>query len=117
MDTVLVENNKNTHLTDRLYFIRDLILNSVNREIIQKVYLFGSYAYGEPDEESDFDLCVIINDNNDKMKIYMDISLNLINHHILNFDLLVYRNEVFIKAIQKDGIENLIYNKGKILYA
>ena len=27
-----------------------------------KVYLFGSFAYGHPDEESDFDLYVIIPD-------------------------------------------------------
>ena len=26
----------------------------------EKIYLFGSYAYGTPTDDSDYDLCVII---------------------------------------------------------
>ena len=28
----------------------------------EKIYLFGSYAYGVPDSNSDYDLCVVIPD-------------------------------------------------------
>ena len=31
---------------------------------VQKIYLFGSYAYGKADHNSDLDLCVITNDSN-----------------------------------------------------
>ena len=29
----------------------------------EKIYLFGSYAYGTPTDDSDYDLCVIIPEN------------------------------------------------------
>jgi len=29
----------------------------------KKIYLFGSYAYGQPDKGSDIDLCIITDDN------------------------------------------------------
>ena len=30
---------------------------------IERIYLFGSYAYGEPAEHSDIDIAVILSDN------------------------------------------------------
>ena len=44
------------------------IKNKIVRELkpfsIQKIILFGSYAYGEPTEDSDLDLLIIEKKNN-----------------------------------------------------
>jgi len=36
-----------------------------------KIYLFGSYAYGVPDENSDIDLYIVIPDDYEKSMTYM----------------------------------------------
>jgi len=47
---------------------------------VEKVILFGSYAYGEPDDESDIDLYVVTKDENlpanfrEKNELYMKVS-------------------------------------------
>ena len=45
---------------EKLKQICSVIHQTVDTE---KIYLFGSYAYGVPTQNSDFDLCVIIPDN------------------------------------------------------
>ena len=45
---------------NQLEKIKLTILNKVETEAI---YLFGSYAYGMPNEDSDFDLYIVIPDN------------------------------------------------------
>ena len=42
--------------------IKSTILGSVTGDIIKKIILFGSYAYGKPNKNSDIDLCVIVAD-------------------------------------------------------
>jgi len=45
---------------DKIPYIRQLVLESIDNTIINKIYLFGSYAYGNPNEDSDIDLCVVV---------------------------------------------------------
>jgi predicted nucleotidyltransferase len=101
---------------DKIDFIKSLILDSVNYEVIKKVYLFGSYAYGEPSEDSDIDLCVVIGNEYKKSDIYFDIAMNLSNNDIRPCDLLVYNEKYFVGAESGRGIENTIMNKGLLLY-
>jgi len=58
---------------NKISSIRRLILESIDNEIINKIYLFGSYAYGNPNEDSDIDLCVVVNDDTNKLDTYMKI--------------------------------------------
>jgi len=83
---------------------------------LKKIYLFGSYAYGNPTEESDIDICVIIKNNINRKDVFMDISLNLLKNKIIDFDLLVYREEVFNKIRNIDSVENTITREGMLLY-
>ena len=59
-ETTTIKNHNVSHYKEKIEFIRSLILKSVNKNILKKIYLFGSYAYGNPTEESDIDICVII---------------------------------------------------------
>ena len=39
--------------------IKELIINTIP---VEQIYLFGSYAYGNPHKDSDFDLYVVMQD-------------------------------------------------------
>jgi hypothetical protein len=47
-------------INDEIRAIKDLIVANSDCE---QVYLFGSYAYGTPTPESDYDFYVVLNDN------------------------------------------------------
>ncbi|MFZ3173162.1 MAG: nucleotidyltransferase domain-containing protein [Carboxydocellales bacterium] len=49
----------NIQTSNELENIKQTILNTVEADAI---YLFGSYAYGTPSEDSDFDLYIVIPD-------------------------------------------------------
>jgi predicted nucleotidyltransferase len=90
----------------------------------EKIILFGSYAYGVPDEESDIDIIVITRDeympetNREKMQIH-----HLYNPLIKKFrkympiDLIVYTKTMFVK-LQETGnyFSQEINQNGKVLY-
>ncbi|MDD4591431.1 MAG: nucleotidyltransferase domain-containing protein [Parabacteroides sp.] len=50
----------NVELNEKLKDICSTINQTVNAD---KIYLFGSYAYGKPHEDSDFDLYAVIPDD------------------------------------------------------
>jgi predicted nucleotidyltransferase len=47
-------------VNDEILAIKDIIVNSVECE---KVYLYGSYAYGTPHKDSDYDFYVLLKDD------------------------------------------------------
>jgi predicted nucleotidyltransferase len=93
-----------------------IILGSIDKDMVQKIYLFGSYAYGKPDKESDLDICVIL-DNYEKYHCYyVDISLAMMDKGIVNKDLLVYKEKEFYSSENPKGIEHTIIAQGVLLY-
>ena len=85
--------------SDKLDTIKDIVLNSVDEDVIKKVYLFGSYAYGEPNEDSDIDLCVVIGDE--------------YNRRIPEFDFIKISDEqkIAISEYKKSQENNFKFNK------
>jgi len=86
-----------------------------------KIILFGSYAYGEPNEDSDIDLYVVTNDNflpkswREKNNLYLKVSrllrslrekvaIDLIVHTKKMHELLSKQNSNFYKYDLKKGI-------------
>ena len=102
--------------SEKIPFILSLILDSVDRSVIQKIYLFGSYAYGKPKKSSDIDICVVLNDGVDRMGSYLKIAVNLMNNDIIPCDLLVYNAHIFYSQENPLCIENTIIQYGKVLY-
>jgi predicted nucleotidyltransferase len=62
---------------DKIPFITSLIRESADKGVNKKIYLFGSYAYGEPGEDSDIDLCVIIGNRRNDTKAYLKMAFAL----------------------------------------
>jgi len=94
--------------------IKDSILKFVPAKYI---YLFGSYAYGNPTEESDIDLYIVTPDNiNNFSEIYTKIMVDLSYKKIFFIDLLLSTESVFNTRKDRNIFEKTIFQKGKIIY-
>jgi len=87
-------------------------------EEIEAIYLFGSYAYGEPTSTSDLDVAILSNDKNTRIVDLMDkYGWELLDLIETPMDLLVYYPDVFLDRARTGlTMETTIYNKGKKLY-
>jgi predicted nucleotidyltransferase len=96
--------------------IPSMIFEKIDKEKIEKIYLFGSYAYGEPNEDSDVDICVIIRKRLRRFKMAFKIKTILHDNNIVPSDLLVFRSKDFYEALKIRNIERTIANHGILLY-
>jgi len=84
--------------------------------LINKIILFGSYAYGNPNNNSDIDICIITNDEKRKLEIIREIRKFVIPFLKAPLDLLVYKVEEFKNRAEiKSTIEYKIKNEGILL--
>lgn len=86
-------------------------------EKIHKIYLYGSYARGDNDEESDIDICIVFNDKKENIRKYRkeindiqtDLSLKyevLISLIIKTKEEVEHRKDIlpFYKNIIREGV-------------
>jgi len=116
LNTSITRKSADTPFSDKIPFIRSLILDSVEPETIKKIYLFGSYVYGNPNQKSDIDLCVVIENNQEDSKIYLKIARSLFINNIIPADILLYKESEFIDLSKSEGIEKTILLNGKTIY-
>lgn len=84
---------------------------------VKTIFLFGSYAYGSPKENSDIDLCIVTDEKKKKLDILRQIRKNLLNQIQFPLDLLVYSsNEFKDRSERKNSMEYKIANDGIVLY-
>ena len=107
---------KSLKFAHQIPFIRQLILNNVNKKALKKVYLFGSYAYGRPHKQSDVDLCIVIGDKYNVDDYYDSVGRAFVENKITSFDLLIYNEEYFNDPYNEKGLEATIAKKGILLY-
>jgi len=102
----------------------DDIMEKLTKINIYKVILFGSYANGAINEESDIDLLIVLDDNtlpnsyDEWLEIKMKIRrlLRDINKKVA-IDLLVYTKPQYKMIIQDmNSFQKEIHETGKILY-
>lgn len=87
---------------------------------IDRIYLFGSYAYGEPDETSDIDLYVVLSDKSrgrlravDAMEI---IGMEIFRSDVYNVEVLTGFASDFLVRSSLPTIEKTIFDHGVMLY-
>lgn len=85
----------------------------------EKIILFGSYAHGNPNHDSDVDLFVIMNSNNDHKTNYRNVSM-LLYPREFPVDIIVKTPKEVEEAI-KGGVDNAFFIReilktGKVLY-
>jgi predicted nucleotidyltransferase len=89
--------NKKIPFEELLKIITDSILESVGRNYVKNIYIFGSHVYGKPNKYSDIDLCVVIANRINKSRAYFAISKELSNKKIVSLDILVYNEKNMTK--------------------
>jgi predicted nucleotidyltransferase len=83
----------------------------------EAIYLFGSYAYGTPNEESDLDIFVVVPDNIESLpELQGNIREYLWGRKSKELDLLMGRSSVFNRRKNGPTLERVIAQKGTILY-
>jgi predicted nucleotidyltransferase len=95
--------------------IKDIIVNTVS---VEQIYLFGSYAYGIPNKDSDLDIYVVMCDDvpynsiEAKQRIFRGI------HDIqtMSNDILVGKKSRFDSRKKLPTIEQEISEKGIVIY-
>lgn len=98
-------------------------LNNLIKEIynvfdISSIYLFGSYAYGNPNEYSDLDICIITDDKSKrKVEIMKIVRKAMAKVQSMPVDLLVYYSDEFNERAKSDcTLECKIFHEGVKIY-
>jgi predicted nucleotidyltransferase len=103
-----------------------LLLQKLKQTKPEKIILFGSYAYGEPSEESDLDILVVTTDDiipssfSEKSRIYLRVSqaisdikkdfpVDLIVHTIPMHKQFIEDNSLFARELLTHG--KVLYEK------
>jgi predicted nucleotidyltransferase len=95
------------------------ITNKIKETVpAERIYLFGSYAYGSPNKDSDYDIFVIIPDNSMRpmeamQKIYRSLSKTRMS---VSVDVLASYESKFNERKEFSTLENKIAREGVILY-
>lgn len=82
------------------------------------IYIFGSYAWGDPTPDSDLDLLIVVNKlKKNRAKLLSEGHLALFGSNISK-DILLYSKEEFEKSSNdKTSLSYKIKNEGKEIYA
>ena len=85
---------------------------------VEKIYLFGSHAYGKPHKDSDLDFYVVVPDNSEHpLEIRRKIRENIrrVNKQI-QVDLITTRSSRFADLSILPSMESKIVREGILLY-
>jgi len=102
--------------------IKEKQINQITAKIIEnhnpeRIFLFGSLAWGKPRNDSDIDLLVVKKNIKSMRQAAEDIDRTLFDRQVA-LDILVYSPEYFKKRLDLgDSFAKKIFDKGKLLYA
>jgi predicted nucleotidyltransferase len=83
-----------------------------------KIYLFGSYAYGTPHEDSDLDIFIIVDESKEKAHLRARAASDVLWDLGISKDILIYTQKEFAERIEDPStLCSLVQKKGKVLYA
>jgi predicted nucleotidyltransferase len=105
-------------MTDTIKRELKTITNAItdNTEAVS-IYLFGSYAYGQPHKDSDLDIYAVIPDTDiDILELGGKIRLDLYKKINMPLDLLIGKQSSFERRKKMLTLENIIEKQGVKLY-
>jgi len=103
-------------VNDDILVIKDKILETVGA--CEKIFLFGSHAYGAPHEDSDYDFFVVLPDTSENpVSIIQKIHRNLSKTRMhIPVDVLANYKTQFEERSQFPTMERKILREGVLLY-
>ncbi len=102
-------------IRDELNTLKDIIVNTVP---VEQIILFGSYANGTPNADSDLDIYVVMPENADIREIdaMKLIYRALQNKKTMPVDVVVSKKNKFNQRKSTPSIERQIAQEGVVLY-
>jgi predicted nucleotidyltransferase len=102
-------------INDEIITIKNLILENADCE---QIYLFGSYAFGSPGPDSDYDFYVVLNNSSKKPILVMeDIQCILGKTGIMMpVDIIAQYKTRFDERSKLPAMEQEIVKEGTLLY-
>jgi len=86
---------------------------------VESIYLFGSHAYGQPNEDSDYDFFVVIPDGSMRAldaNICARKALSKLPDRQTPIDILADYSSRFHERKQFNTLERKVFNEGVVLY-
>jgi predicted nucleotidyltransferase len=103
-------------ITDDIIRIKNSILDTVGDDC-EKIILFGSYAYGTPREDSDYDFYVVLKDGTEHPVLVMQkIYEFMCDTKYKPVDVLANYKSQFERRSALPTIDKTIANRGVVLY-
>jgi len=103
-------------ISDAIISIKNNILSTVG-DSCEKIFLFGSHAYGTPKKDSDYDFYVVLKDGMENPLIVMQkIYEYMCDTNYIPVDVLANYKSNFEQRSTLPTIERTIVNKGVLLY-
>ena len=97
--------------------LQEAILRIVNKVQPEKIYLYGSHAYGIPHDSSDIDLLVIVKDSSVSIRKQAVTMYSALRGLLLPVEIKVdTRDEFERRSHWISSIERVVAEKGRILY-
>jgi predicted nucleotidyltransferase len=104
---------KNDIQEDLNILVQTIALNTK----IESIFLFGSWAYGDPKPDSDIDIYLVIPDNDvDICDLNAEIRFALYKKLSLPLDLVIEKKSVFDRRSKSLTLENIIAKQGVCIY-
>jgi len=101
-------------INEEIEKIRDIIIDTIP---LERLYLFGSYAYGTPNEDSDYDFYAVIPNNTIRPLIAIqEIYGAMRGIKRKPCDILAGTIEIFERRSKLLTMEKTIAEKGVVLY-
>ncbi|MCL2480735.1 MAG: nucleotidyltransferase domain-containing protein [Spirochaetaceae bacterium] len=83
----------------------------------ESIYLFGSYAHGTPNRDSDIDIYVVVPDSEtDTIELNAKICFDLARKKTIPIDLLIGKKSVFENRKNRLTFEKVIADEGIKIY-
>lgn len=103
--------------------ISNEVIEEVKKRLIKvydpfKIYLFGSYAWGCPTEDSDLDFLIVIDSSEEKRHKRSKRGYEVLWGLDISKDIMVYTKEELEACLaDQNSLVYKIVNQGKVLYA
>ena len=95
--------------------LTNLIINAIP---VERIYLFGSYAYGKPHKDSDLDLYVVLKDEVEMRDLDagLQIRFAIARKKSMPVDVIAKKKKDFFERTESITLERIVNRDGILLY-
>jgi predicted nucleotidyltransferase len=105
----------NTAIREELDKLKELIVNAIP---VEQIYLFGSYAHGNPQKDSDLDLYVVLKDDVQMRDLDagLQIRFAIARNQNMAVDIVAKKKRDFLSRLDDFTLERKVTREGIRIY-